>query len=494
MPPKSTADWWLPMSLQLALCLAAVQALFAFTVEASADQTSGGALPTYRLKVGRELVYNLTRQQSFSSTDLAADKQSDTPRDQMKWRVIVVAKNNDNSWRLLIRSKIAFNNADGSVRAKRNSLGYCDLHPNGSYSLDEQTAIVKRLIPYELFCRLPDSEAELSDGWRFKAPVINYGYQLRAEDRSGPVLRIAGIEDSIYSKMHQWEQSRVYTFDLDRGLVTSITSDFRDTEADKLKDRRVVELISDESHDAEQMAKLREETDRYLDDYRKWIALAYVGARAHSVADCKTARATARAVLETGRKQATVEMVRESYDSELQQHDKDDRGETEMAQKRSQFFALAPSFATDWQAKDLDGGTFRLADHRGKPVVLFFWGTNCEYCVLMGPQLQQLAAEFKNKGALILGMFVRRVGMPLEEEDGQAKFLVDVAYQGFTHLDGTGIEKQYRLAELHLGHPSLVILDQAGKPHEVQLGYSADTIERMRTVLNELLSQPSDRE
>jgi thiol-disulfide isomerase/thioredoxin len=468
MRAAATQVWRLSITLQFAVCWNTTNACIAAAEVATTNPTASQVLPRYHLKVGQELVYRQTHQQDFRTS---SDKQTDAASDRMEWRVFVAAKNHDGSWRLYIRSNIEFVNDDGSIRAKRNSLGYCDLRPEGLYAVDEQTAIVQRLIPYELFCRLPDSQAALREGWEFAAPVINYTYRLNAEDRSGRDWRISAVEKSMYSHIHQWEQSRSYLFDVVRGLVTSITSDFKDLDADKLMNRRVVELTTVRSHDDNWMDTFRIEAERYLVDFRKWLKLCIDGARSHTVDECRTARAMARAILEEGRKQATLEIVQQSYDTELQQHNEDDQGELKLAEKRSQFFAMAPEFSTDWEAKMIEGGTFRLTELRGKPVVLFFWGNNCEYCVMMGPQLNQLAAEFKEKGAALLGMFVRQDGAARDEEDDQARYLIGHAFQGLNHLDGTQVEKQYRLRELGLGHPSLVILDQAGRPCD----FSSDT-------------------
>jgi thiol-disulfide isomerase/thioredoxin len=198
------------------------------------------------------------------------------------------------------------------------------------------------------------------------------------------------------------------------------------------------------------------------------------------------ARKKARAVLEAGRNRADIEPVWDSYNAELEQHDQDDQYESESAAKRNLFFKMAPDLAVDWQAKDLDGNAFHLADHRGKPVVLFFWGTNCEYCVLMGPQFKRLASEVNGKDALVLGMFCRRENYPREKEDVEAKFLIERAYQGFPHVDATEIEKQYRLPELHLGHPSIVVLDSMGKPYAVEIGFTADMLPRLRAMIHDL--------
>ena len=73
------------------------------------------------------------------------------------------------------------------------------------------------------------------------------------------------------------------------------------------------------------------------------------------------------------------------YDANLQAHDKEETGHLDVVQNRERFFAAAPGFSTTWEAKALDGGTVRLADQRGKVVVLYFWSQGCEYCMLAAP-------------------------------------------------------------------------------------------------------------
>jgi thiol-disulfide isomerase/thioredoxin len=469
----------------LTACVTVAHVSLAAAEETALDRSnSSHPLPRYQLKVGQDVVYKLTRQQEY--TDGKPETPGDMPRDDSEWRVFVAGENPDGSWRLLIRMNRILKHRDGSIRVQMRSLSALDLMPNGSYTVDERTAIVQRLVPQELFCRLPDTEAELNAGWKFKMPLLGYVCRLCAEKLAQDRLRIMGVEESIYAEMHHWEQTRDYTFDTARGLMTSIASDFKDTAANQLKSRRVIELVSVNSHSPEWMSAFRAEADRYLDDFRKWLGLVYDGTRARTVADCTVARAKARQVLEAGRSRANFQVVWDSYDTELQQHSEDDKYEAEAAAKRNQFFSMAANFANDWQAKDFDGNVFRLAEHRGKPVVLFFWGTNCEYCVLMGPQLKQLASEFDGKGALVLGMFCRRENYPRDKEDVDAKFLIDRAYQGFPHIDATEIEKQYRLPELNLGHPSIIVLDSMGKPHAIQLGYSADLLPRLRATIHDL--------
>ena len=52
----------------------------------------------------------------------------------------------------------------------------------------------------------------------------------------------------------------------------------------------------------------------------------------------------------------------------------------------------------------LDGGTFRLADYRGKVLVLNFWATWCGPCKMEVPHLVQMKKEYQGRGVEFVGL------------------------------------------------------------------------------------------
>jgi cytochrome c biogenesis protein CcmG/thiol:disulfide interchange protein DsbE len=52
----------------------------------------------------------------------------------------------------------------------------------------------------------------------------------------------------------------------------------------------------------------------------------------------------------------------------------------------------------------LDGASFKLADFKGKVVVVDFWATYCPPCVKQIPQLAELSKRHREKGLEIIGL------------------------------------------------------------------------------------------
>ena len=65
------------------------------------------------------------------------------------------------------------------------------------------------------------------------------------------------------------------------------------------------------------------------------------------------------------------------------------------------------SLAPDFALADLDGNPVRLADLRGRPVILNFWASWCGPCVEEFPLLREAAAEHAGDDLAIVGIVFR---------------------------------------------------------------------------------------
>ena len=63
-----------------------------------------------------------------------------------------------------------------------------------------------------------------------------------------------------------------------------------------------------------------------------------------------------------------------------------------------------PTVNLDFTLKDMNGHDVRLADYRGKPILINFWATWCGPCMLETPELVELAADYRDSELVILGI------------------------------------------------------------------------------------------
>jgi peroxiredoxin len=109
--------------------------------------------------------------------------------------------------------------------------------------------------------------------------------------------------------------------------------------------------------------------------------------------------------------------------------------------------------APDFELKTLDGEKVRLADLRGRPVLLSFWASWCGPCRRELPQLSALLQEYKDKGLVVLGIN--------DEDKGKARKYAGEAGLVFQTLDDSSskVHRLYRVRSI----PTVFLIDRNGK-------------------------------
>lgn len=117
--------------------------------------------------------------------------------------------------------------------------------------------------------------------------------------------------------------------------------------------------------------------------------------------------------------------------------------------------------APDFTLTLLDGGVFRLAEHRGQGVVLNFWASWCTPCRAEMPYFETTYRTYQERGVLFLG-----VGVQDTPESARA-FLRELAITYPSGLDeGNEIALRYQL----IGLPTTVFIAPDGKVTRKQTG------------------------
>ena len=115
---------------------------------------------------------------------------------------------------------------------------------------------------------------------------------------------------------------------------------------------------------------------------------------------------------------------------------------------------LAAGLAPAFEITSFDGQTFRLADLRGKPVILNFWASWCLQCREETPYLEQVWQKYRSQGLVLLGVDY------VDTEPEAKAFLAEFGATFPAAPDvGTHIARAYRIT----GVPETYFITREGK-------------------------------
>jgi peroxiredoxin len=137
----------------------------------------------------------------------------------------------------------------------------------------------------------------------------------------------------------------------------------------------------------------------------------------------------------------------------------------------------APSFAI----KTLDGKTVRLADTKGRIVLVDFWATWCAPCKVSFPALDALATSLKDRGVEVLAVSVDANRKNLNE------FIAAQPIKTMRILldpDMTAADA-FEVAAL----PTSFIIDRQGRIRFTHAGYGPEAVERFGAEIRTLLDE-----
>jgi peroxiredoxin len=141
--------------------------------------------------------------------------------------------------------------------------------------------------------------------------------------------------------------------------------------------------------------------------------------------------------------------------------------------------AIAPTAAApDFTLRTMNGPNMRLAEQRGRVVMVNFWATWCGPCRQEMPQLDRLYQKYKSSGFVLLGVNVDED--VLKATDVAAK--LGVSFPVLLDTD-KAVSKLYDLSTM----PSTVLIDRDGKVRYVHRGYLTGYEDNYDKQIRELL-------
>jgi thiol-disulfide isomerase/thioredoxin len=427
------------------------------------------ALPVYRFEVGQELTYK-------GETQTKSDGDSKQPRYTFHtdWKASVVRKNPDGSCRLIVRStqKMVMN---GKANGGHSSLGYCDIFPDGR--MIQNSTLGYSLDPSPLFPRLPDNAKEVAAGWediRHDGDGSNK-FKVEAQPKSaGGDWKIAEVRKSPLDEIYLLTYKGTVTFDPMSGLATKVQGNTTQGYGIKGKGTQTLELVSVDKHDPAWAAKLGHEADAYFRANQAYEDKFALGSKDDKAS--KKLLDEAKAILTAAQKEISLPLLKEQLDETVKSHKSMADYAAGEATRRAKVVGHP---AAEWEAADLKGKSHTLKEYHGKVVVMDFWYRGCGWCMRAMPQVKQLAAEFKGQPVVVLGMNTDR-------DEADAKFVVDKM-----KLDYATLKIDHSLPEKYgvQGFPTLIIIDQQGKVHDMHVGYSPTLQREVGEIVRQLLAK-----
>ncbi len=483
------------------VAIAAVAFALLAAQRALAEEATG--LPRYRFEVGQELIYRQTNSEERASADADQTQREFRTEYADEWRVYPVHKNDDGSWRLVVRrlrktlnvpndpdfdwSALRFVRESGKipqpgqprVEFENDFLAYCDLDARGAYELNDSLGDSPKFAfqPEDLFCQLPRDEREQTTRWKYESPATHAEFELRVAGNADGVLQFEGLCRQWFDANYQQSVAVTFAFDPQRGLPTTIIRETKNTWSPTSwrNTRTTVELVASERRDEAWIATLDRECDAFLEMKRSESKALERSYHARTKVDCEAALSEVRQQITQCRERATLPELRDVFDALLAFHDREAQGAIDAAQKREAMYAEPP---VDWETTDLDGNPARQLDYRGQVVLLDIWQRGCKPCIQAMPKINRIAAKYEGHPVTVLSVHCG--------SDADARLGIDQYNMQHPTLRDGDISMAYKVRV----YPTFVLLDQTGRVALFVSGNSDSLEDDVSRAIEELLAHP----
>ncbi len=429
-------------------------------------------MPRYRLATGQEIGYR-------SETESKRDG-GETTSYQVDWKFWVLDRDAEGAYRLVIRCDLATRSVRPGAKAEEPDpvdtiVWRCRLFDDGRLIGATSRGTVRD--PSRIFPKLPDGPTAIADGWeaagaRDEQARLHYRVAARPTPEQPTwtiVSRCTSPEQTVYAL----EDETRATFDPARGFATRVETDNASRYGIKAVTKGAIELVAIEPRGEEWAARFGRDADAYFRAVEAYEAGTTRAAR--DAARCKEILADAKAHLGAARDAVEAPFLKEALATKLAGHDRWFRGMPEEAERRARFLGKP---APDWEAKDVDGQPRRLADLRGRVVVMDFWYRGCGWCMTAMPQVKHLAQAFADRPVTVLGMSI-------DKDPEDARVVIDAMKLNYPTIRAEGIPERFEVT----GYPTLIVVDPKGIVREFHVGYSPHLFDELSGLIGGLLAE-----
>jgi thiol-disulfide isomerase/thioredoxin len=441
-----------------------IGAVVGLVFSVAAAPSRAGVVPRYDLKPGQVLTYE--EEESFKGRQNSGYKTT--------WRLWVVGRNDDGSWRIVARTTMKTLGEQGSsAREERVSLARFDLRPDGE--VPPCPALGLQVDPSQVFPRLPGDDKPAAAGWGARDDLdettIRYKPAAGQGAGDGATFDFEADRRSFIERFYEGKDHRVFHFDRKRGIVARAEIARGYGSHMKSEGKGTLELKSVEELEPAKLAAFRDEMDRYFDASQAYLAIESKVQKSGD--DAGKLMNQARKLLADARSRVTLPEPIAALEEELKNHNQFASYEVEGAKR---FAKIIGHPAPAWEVKDLDGRTHTLEQYRGKVLVLDFWYRGCGWCMRAMPQVKRIAAHYRGRPVAVFGMNNDR-----DEQD--AKFVVREMQLDYPVLRSQDLPGKYGVQ----GFPTLIIIDRQGKVADIHVGYSQHLFEEVTATVDRLL-------
>ncbi|MCC6970415.1 MAG: TlpA family protein disulfide reductase [Phycisphaerales bacterium] len=153
----------------------------------------------------------------------------------------------------------------------------------------------------------------------------------------------------------------------------------------------------------------------------------------------------------------------------------------DLANAEPKLAARAGDAAKDFALKDADGKVWKLADFKGRVLLMDFWATWCGPCKAAMPKIQALHEKYKDKKVTIAGVNTWERG----KDEKAVKYMQDQKYTYTCLLGGDDLASSYNVP----GIPTLILVDGEGKILFTTVGVSDEAEKQIEELIEKELAK-----